>query len=249
LIDFPQDLIHKLRTTERVVAMTGAGASAESGVATFREAQTGLWAKYRPEDLATPEAFQQDPQRVWDWYQWRRGLIRDVEPNQGHYALAEMEEKLLARSASFLLVTQNVDGLHRKAGSQHILEIHGNIQQTRCATCLTPVETWEERHLHPPDCPKCGGLLRPNVVWFGESLSKEALNQAVITSKACEIFFSIGTSNLVQPAASLPVIALQSGAMVVEINPNPTPISRQVTYSFRGCFGDIMPEIVQTAWG
>jgi NAD-dependent deacetylase len=248
LIDFPQDLIEKLRTTERVVALTGAGASAESGVATFRDAQTGFWAEYRPEDLATPEAFHQNPQRVWQWYQWRRSRIGAVEPNRGHYALVEMEKQLLARSANFLLITQNVDGLHMKAGSQHILEIHGNIQRTKCAACLTPIVNWEEGSLSPPHCPKCDGLLRPDVVWFGESLPRNALNHAVEKSKDCEIFFSIGTSALVQPAASLPVLALHAGALVVEINLNPTPISQQVTYSFRGRSGDILPEIVRAAW-
>ncbi len=246
---FPAELIDLLRTTGRVVALTGAGASSESGVPTFREAQTGLWAKYRPEDLATPQAFHKNPLRVWDWYQWRRGIIADVMPNQGHFALADMEQNIQRRNADFTLITQNVDGLHRKAGSQNIIEIHGNIQLTKCDDCLEPISTWEDTDSSPPHCPHCDGLLRPDVVWFGEPLPLEALHSSVALSKQCELFFSIGTSALVQPAASLPVYALEAKAVVVEINPNPTPISNHVTYTFQGLSGEILPALVNETWG
>lgn len=245
----PAELIDLLRTAERVVALTGAGASSESGVPTFREAQTGLWSKYRPEDLATPQAFHKNPKRVWDWYQWRRGIIAEVEPNPGHYALAEMEQSIKGRNAQFTLITQNVDGLHRKAGSQNIIEIHGNIQLTKCDACLEPVSDWDDRISSPPHCPYCGGLLRPDVVWFGEALPLDALHSSVALSKQCDLFFSIGTSALVQPAASLPVYAIECNATVVEINPNPTPISNHVTCSFQGLSGEILPALIKAAWG
>lgn len=248
-MNFPAELIDLLRTTERVVALTGAGASSESGVPTFREAQTGLWSKYRPEDLATPQAFHKNPQRVWEWYQWRRGIIAEVKPNAGHYALAEMEQNIQSRNAQFTLITQNVDGLHRKAGSQNIIEIHGNIQLTKCDDCLEPVTEWEETESSPPHCPDCGGLLRPDVVWFGEPLPLDALHAAVALSQECDLFLSIGTSALVQPAASLPVYAIQANATVVEINPNPTPISNHLTYSFQGLSGEILPALLKEAWG
>jgi NAD-dependent deacetylase len=213
-----------------VAVLTGAGISAESGVPTFR-GEGGLWHNYRAEDLATPSAFRNNPQLVWEWYDWRRGLISACQPNAAHRTLAEMERQF----DKFVLITQNVDGLHQLAGSQHLIELHGNIWTMRCTMgCRSP---WEERVVPlpelPPHCPACGALARPDVVWFGESLPSEALDGAYATAQSCQMMLVIGTSALVQPAASLPVMAIQSGAYVVEINPRPTQISDAVDESIR----------------
>ncbi|MBT3388893.1 MAG: NAD-dependent deacylase [Chloroflexi bacterium] len=245
-IPLPEALIQALGQARAVAVLTGAGVSAESGVPTFREAQTGLWAEYRPEDLATPEAFHQNPQRVWDWYQWRRDLVAKVSPNPGHYALVEMESHITARGGIFTLITQNVDGLHHRAGSQNIHELHGNIQRIQCAQCGIEAQSGHT-HGSPPCClrPGCGGLLRPDVVWFGESLPQRALHIAIEAANTCEIFFSIGTSALVQPAASLPLMALESGALLVEINPEPTPLTPRADFALQGASGEILPELVE----
>lgn len=241
----PDGLILHLRAARRVVILTGAGVSAESGVPTFRDAQTGLWERYRPEDLATPEAFLRDPQLVWDWYNWRKKLVTEVQPNPGHYALAEIEKQV----AAFTLVTQNVDGLHQRAGSQNVLELHGNILRTKCFTEGTLVPEGEEGQSVPPRCPRCGGLLRPDVVWFGELLPAEVLHQAMQAVRVCDTLFSIGTSALVQPAASLAWMALEQRAVVVEVNPQVTPLTGQATYALRGPSGEVLPALVQAVWG
>jgi NAD-dependent deacetylase len=227
-IIFPVELVSFLRKASKVVALTGAGVSQESGLRTFRDAQTGLWAKYRPEDLASPEAFHRDPKLVWDWYAWRREAVKGVRPNPGHYALAEIEK----RAPSFTLITQNVDGLHRMAGSQNMLELHGNIQRVRCADCYTFTETWGDDTESVPRCKKCGGLLRPDVVWFGEALPRGQLEAAVEAARSCDVFFSIGTSGVVQPAASLAFAAHNRGAVVVEINAEPTPLTPKADYGY-----------------
>ncbi|MBI5166643.1 MAG: NAD-dependent deacylase [candidate division NC10 bacterium] len=221
--------------------LTGAGISAESGVPTFR-GPDGLWKTYRPEDLATPEAFAHDPRLVWEWYDWRRQLIARCQPNPGHYVLAEWER----RFKDFLLITQNVDGLHRRAGSSRMVELHGNIWKVRCLREGAVMENYEAPLKEiPPHCP-CGGLLRPEVVWFGEPLPVEALRQAYAAAERAELFFSIGTSAVVQPAASLPLVAKQCGAYVVEINRDPTPITPMVNESFQGAAGPILEELSQT---
>ena len=242
--EFPEELILKLRLARRITVLTGAGISAESGMPTFRDAQTGLWARYRPEELATPQAFRRDPRLVWEWYAWRRGLVTQVEPNPGHLALAEMEQHV----PSFILITQNVDGLHRRAGSQNIVELHGNIHRVKCLVEGMPVEEWQENGEIPPRCPHCGELLRPDVVWFGENLPASALQTALQAAQACDIFFSIGTSGVVEPATSLPFLAVKNGATVVEINPNPTPLTRTATFSFQGQAGQVLPALVKRAW-
>ncbi len=240
----PARLIERLRTARRVVVLSGAGISAESGVPTFREAQTGLWEQYSPEDLATPEAFARDPKLVWEWYAWRRNLVRQAEPNAGHLSLVEMERKI----PEFTLITQNVDGLHRRAGSQTILELHGNLFRTKCSNKNTVVKTWDSTEV-PPRCPCCAGLLRPDVVWFGEMLPHETLQAAQQATEQADIFFSIGTSALVYPAANLPIFALQAGATVIEINPQPTPISAQMTFSLNGAAGTLLPVLLTETWG
>ncbi len=176
---FPEALIRALQTSRRVVALTGAGVSQESGLRTFRDPQTGLWAKHKPEDLASPEAFRRDPKLVWDWYAWRREAIKGVRPNPGHYALVEFENHI----AEFTLITQNVDGLHRMAGSRHLLELHGNIQRVRCAECSRVADDWADNLEEVPRCGSCGGLLRPDVVWFGEALPRPQLEAAVAAAR------------------------------------------------------------------
>jgi len=241
----PAELITRLRAARRVAVLTGAGISAESGVPTFREAQTGLWARYNPEELATPDAFRRNPKLVWEWYAWRQERVRQAEPNPGHLALVEMERRI----AAFTLITQNVDGLHRRAGSHQVLELHGNLFRAKCFDEDRPVENWPDGDEIPPRCPRCGALLRPDVVWFGEMLPAGALRAAEQAAATAEVFFSIGTSALVYPAAELPFIALRAGATVVEINPQPTPLSSRVSFSVQGPAGEILPALVEQVWG
>jgi NAD-dependent deacetylase len=240
-IDIPPELVTTLRAAEHVTVLTGAGVSAESGVPTFRDAQTGLWAKYSPEELATPQAFRRNPRLVWDWYAWRRELVGQAEPNPGHLALARLEQ-LLPR---FTLITQNVDSLHQRAGSRSVIELHGNINRTICFSERRVVESWPETDDLPPRCPNCGSLLRPDVVWFGETLPPEALAKAFEAAEQCDLFMTIGTSGLVQPAASLPVAALRWGAVTVEINPAATPLTAHMTYTLPGPAGQILPKLVE----
>jgi NAD-dependent deacetylase len=237
-----------LGQVQRLVVLTGAGISAESGVPTFR-GQGGLWRSYRPEELATPQAFRRDPELVWQWYNWRRELIDACQPNAAHVTLAEMEaaaaqvaaaDSGLAAEANemrqdFVLITQNVDGLHRLAGSRNVLELHGNIWRQRCTRGCRP--PWTDRCVPlpeiPPRCPDCGALARPDVVWFGESLPGPVLEEALAAAQRCQLMLVVGTSALVQPAASLPLLALQAGGHVVEINPQPTPLSDAVNEVIR----------------
>lgn len=234
-----EGLRRALLNFRRVVVLTGAGISAESGVPTFRE-KGGLWGKYNPEELATARAFQKNPQLVWEWYQWRRWLISEVKPNPGHYAIAEMERLF----DDFSLITQNVDGLHRAAGSMIVLEMHGNIMRNKCFDCGKVFDGINLKDKEPPRCDGCGGLYRPDVVWFGEMLPSDVLYAAFQSTQSCELFFSIGTSALVHPAASLPIEAMHSGAYVIEINPQPTVISHSVDHTFLGPSGEILPQIV-----
>jgi NAD-dependent deacetylase len=215
-------------------ALTGAGISAESGIPTFRGAG-GLWRQFRAEDLATPQAFARDPKLVWEWYDWRRGLICEAKPNPGHIALA---------MAGIPIVTQNVDGLHRRAGSTDVIEIHGSIWTVRCLQCGT--EAQDDRSPLPDIPPRCtcGGLLRPGVVWFGEGLDSATWRTAEQAVRSCDLLFVVGTSAVVYPAASLAPIARQSGARVVEINLDETPLSGIADAAFRAPSGEILPQIV-----
>ena len=241
---FPDELIQALRLARHIAVLTGAGISAESGVPTFRQAQTGLWARYDPQELATPQAFQRNPRLVWEWYAWRRTLVAQAQPNPGHFALASMARHAL----TFTLITQNVDGLHQKAGSPSVIELHGNLQRTKCFTEDQVVEHWAESEDIPPRCPRCGGLLRPDVVWFNETLPPGALQAAINAAESCDLFFSIGTSGLVEPAASLPLIALQRGKPVIEVNPDTTPLTARADYVLHGPSGVILPELLAAAW-
>lgn len=240
----PEALITALRSAQHVAVLTGAGISAESGIPTFREAQTGLWAQYDPQELATPQAFQRNPRLVWEWYSWRRELVSQADPNPGHLALAALERNV----PRFTLITQNVDGLHERADSQNIIELHGNIMRTKCANDGRFIPTWPPTDEVPPRCPHCGGRLRPDVVWFGESLSHESLETAVSAAQHCDLFLSIGTSGLVQPAASLPLEAILSQAVTVEINPQPTPLTSRFDYVLPYPAGSILPNLVAAAF-
>ncbi|MGE0357170.1 MAG: NAD-dependent deacetylase [Burkholderiales bacterium] len=231
-----------LEHSTAIAVLTGAGISAESGIPTFRDALTGLWAKYRPEELATPEAFAANPKRVWDWYAERRAAVTAARPNAGHRALAEIERHCEERGAGFTLVTQNVDGLHEAAGSRHVIELHGNIRRVKCFDRHHSVESWREEG-EVPACPHCGSLLRPDVVWFGEMLPADGLALAFAAARGCDVFLCVGTSALVTPAASLPFMALEAGARVIEVNPVPG-LGEAATESLRGTAAQILPLLV-----
>ena len=240
MIELPEKLLKLLGTAKKVAVLTGAGVSAESGVPTFR-GDEGLWKKFRAEELATVEAFMRNSRLVWEWYIYRRELISSVKPNAGHYALVELENHF----EDFTLITQNVDGLHRAAGSRNILELHGNITRNKCFDCGQPFEG--EIDISRGDIPRCecGGKIRPDVVWFGELLPAHAINGAFDASDTAELFFSVGTSALVHPAASMPVTAKRNGAYLVEINREPTPLSDIADCALHGKSGDILPQIVE----
>ncbi len=220
--------------------LTGAGISAESGVPTFRDAQTGLWAEFDPHELATPEAFLRDPELIWRWYRWRRELVAKAAPNAGHLALAALAEVV----PRLTLVTQNVDGLHQRAGSRDVIEFHGNIFEDRCFVEDCVVEA--DHATEVPVCPGCGGHVRPGVIWFGEAIPETALNQSFAAAADCDVFLSIGTSSLVFPAAGLGEIAQEADAVTAEVNPNPTEMSSKFHFAIGGNAGTVLPELVDS---
>lgn len=233
-----------LRAASSVAVLTGAGISAESGIPTFRGAG-GLWRQFRPEELATPEAFARDPRLVWEWYDWRRALIAAAAPNAGHLALARLEP----RKQEFHLITQNVDGLHDRAGSRRIHKLHGDIWTVRCVGCGR--EQRDERvplPELPPRC-NCGALLRPGVVWFGETLPPEVWEAADEAAQSAEVFLVVGTSAVVYPAARLIPTAKAVGAKVIEVNLEETPFSAQVDFSLRGRAGELLPQLLSVQAG
>lgn len=242
--DLPPALIAALRRAQRVAVLTGAGISAESGVPTFRDAQTGMWANFKPEELATPAAFRRDPKMVWEWYAWRRQRVAEVQPNPGHLALVEMER----HAPRLTLITQNVDGLHQRAGSRNVIELHGNLARAKCFEEDVVVAGWSDTGQAPPRCPRCGGMLRPDVVWFGEVLPEAALRAAIQASRECNVFLCIGTSAVVHPAAALPGEARAHGATVVEINPADTPVTDLADFVLRGPSGQLLPALVRAVW-
>lgn len=245
-VTIPRSLAVALAGAKRVVALTGAGVSAESGVPTFRDALTGLWARFDPLELATPSAFARRPRLVWDWYAERREALRTVAPNPGHVALAAIER----RAPAFLLATQNVDGLHARAGSRSIVELHGNLARVRCSREDRIVERWDPpADGEPPRCAHCGAFLRPDVVWFEEMLPADALARAEDASRRCDLMIVAGTSAEVYPAAALPYAARSAGALVVEVNPHETPLSSSADYALRGPSGVALPALVAAAWG
>jgi NAD-dependent deacetylase len=233
-----------LAGSRSLAMLTGAGISAESGVPTFRDAQTGLWARFDPLQLATPTAFAKDPKLVWDWYAWRRELVAKVQPNPAHDALVEIERRI----PDCLLITQNVDDLHRRAGSRKVVELHGNIGRVKCSREGTVVEHWDLADAEVPRCANCGALLRPDVVWFEEMLPPDALAAAEAMARRCDLMLVVGTSAEVYPAAALPSIAKASGALVIEINPNATALSPTADYALRGPAGSVLPALVEEAW-
>jgi NAD-dependent deacetylase len=231
--------IEFMTSAHSFAVLTGAGVSKESGIPTFRDAQTGLWAKYDPEQLASPSGFREDPALVWQWYDMRRQKLADVKPNPGHYAIAELEQAV----EHLVVLTQNVDGLHKVAGSKNVVELHGNISSFHC---------FERNHVavdipfglsDPPVC-HCGSLIRPSVVWFGEALPEDALQKAFDAAERCDVMFVIGTSGLVHPAASLPFITKRKGGVVIEINPDETPITAVANVFIQEASGTAMPALL-----
>ncbi len=239
--DVIQDAAALISRADSICISSGAGMSAESGVPTFRDAD-GLWSKFRPEELATPEAFLRDPLKAWEWYRLRREALARCAPHDGHRVLAAWE----ARVADFSLVTQNVDGLHERAGSRNVIELHGRLDVARCSMCPFACLGLEDLG-SDPRCPTCGQRLRPGVVWFGESLPAGALERAIDAARRCAVMVVIGTSGVVQPAASLAEFAKENGAAVIEINPNATPISSLADVLVRsGC--RVALTAIEEAW-
>lgn len=246
-------LLQRMWNARRVMMLTGAGISAESGLATFRDPQTGYWSRFNPQELASREGFARNPRRVWAWYALRRQIAMRATPNAGHYALARLQEIY----PEVVVVTQNIDGLHARAGSREVVELHGSLAHFRCFDENTPVEysepidtaetadddpdTWPE----VPRCPHCGGMLRPDVVWFGESLPVTAWYRAEESARACDLCLVVGTSAVVYPAATLPTMACRSGALLIEVNPEPTDLTRTAALSLRGAAGEILPWLVE----
>jgi NAD-dependent deacetylase len=245
-MQFSAKLMERLKVAYHVAVLTGAGMSAASGVPTFR-GKDGLWNKFKPQELASVDAFLDNPELVWEWYRWRRELIKNVKPNAGHFALVDMA----AYFPEFSVITQNVDNLHQIAGTKKIVELHGNIMQDKCIHCTykseerieeMPAEIIKEK---TPRCPQCNSLLRPAVVWFGELLPRKAIETAQALSAEAEVFFSVGTSSTVEPAASLPYLAKGNGAYLVEINPEETPLSFSANERFKAGAHEVLPELVK----
>lgn len=236
---FPAELIERLKAARHVAVLTGAGISAESGIATFRDAD-GLWARFKPEELARMDAFLDNPKRVQDWYSHRRTVVRRARPNPGHLALADLE-RVVERVT---VITQNVDGLHERAGSSRILELHGSLERNYCVDCGRPATEEDITGDAPYACPTCGGMIRPDVVWFGEMLPSDILEKAFAAAASADVFLSIGTSAVVHPAASLPVEAARSGAFTAEINVEASAVAPYMDVELTGKSGEILPELV-----
>ncbi len=240
-MNFNPILFEMLANADRVAMLTGAGVSAESGIATFRDPD-GLWSRFSPRELASVDGFMTNSKRVWEWYQYRRKMIDEAKYNEGHKAIAMMEEIF----PSFTLITQNVDRLHQQAGSKDVIELHGNIIENKCLDCSLPFEGETELpDGRVPVCPACGGKIRPNVVWFGEMLPEDALKRADIISRECDVFFSVGTSAEVYPAANIPLQAKMTGAYLIEVNPNPTAISSYANTCIRATSAEALPELIR----
>jgi len=236
-----------LRASKRLVVLTGAGVSKESGIPTFRDALDGLWAQYDPVRLATPRGFRQNPKLVWDWYQYRRGLIAQAQPNPGHLAIAALERYL----PHVVVITQNIDGLHDKAGSTDVIPIHGDIQKDKCFANCQGDPTWIDistlawdEDAGPPCCPHCGAYVRPAVVWFEETLPPRALERAISLSQRADVMLVVGTSGVVQPVASFPFMAAEAGATIIEVNPDRTPITAIAHWHLVGPSGGVLPQVI-----
>ena len=232
-----------LRDAQAVACLTGAGVSAESGVATFRDAATGLWSKFDPQHLASQAGFAVDPGLVWRWYMERLQKISSVQPNPGHIALA----KLAARFAQFDLITQNIDDLHERGGSPTVYHLHGSITRYRCNRCAAPytLRPHDITAQKPPVCPHCRGLIRPDIVWFGEMLPRREMEETWRAARECEVMLVVGTSGIVYPAAQLPQLALQHGATIIEINPEPTPLTPIAGVALQAPSGEALPALLE----
>lgn len=240
-MEIASELVQTVKKAKYVAVLTGAGVSAESGIATFRDPD-GLWAKLNPAELASVDGFMSNPKLVWSWYQHRRDIVHSTEPNKGHYAIAEMEKVF----PEFALITQNVDRLHQSAGSNDVVELHGNIIENHCQKCKKPFlgeTTLPDGEL--PRCSECGGMIRPSVVWFGENLPFEAMAKSEEIVENCDLFFSVGTSAEVYPAAALPVKAKQYGATLIEVNPNKTAISHYADFRLEAPSGIALPILLE----
>lgn len=265
----PAELAEAVRSARRVVVLSGAGISAESGVPTFRDAQTGLWERSSPEQLASEDAWWAHPALVWSWYQWRARMVRTCAPNPGHRAVGQWQRALARTGGSLQVVTQNVDDLHERGGAEVLSHLHGSLFEYRCAECGEPADhdpgaagerqdgaplAGQEEDLEnllltpPPDCEHCAdGLLRPGIVWFGEMLSTDALDRAYFALDQCDLAVVVGTSAVVQPAASLPFVALGAGAAVVEVNPEVTEFTSAATWHLSGPAGTVLPALAKLA--
>lgn len=236
-----------IRNSKKLVIFTGAGASKESGIPTFREAQEGVWEKFDPEDLGTPQGFQKDPQRVWDWFAFRREMATKAQPNAGHIALAEIEKRV----PSAVTITQNVDDLHERAGSKNVLHLHGSLFRHKCfddcqgKPTLVDLDSLEDKDASPPKCPHCAAYVRPDVVWFREMLPEDILQAAYDWSDTCDLMMVVGTTGLVTPAARLPYMAKQSGAKIIEVNPAYSMITRYADIKLEAGAGEVLPLIVE----
>ncbi len=234
------DVADVVATARHCIVFTGAGISAESGIPTFRGAG-GLWERHRPEELATPEAFARDPELVWRWYRWRQEVVYRAEPNPGHRAIAELETIGVVKA----VITQNVDGLHQRAGSRNVVELHGSLWRARCMKCGAVYRLDKPVEEIPPRCPRCGGLLRPDVVWFGEPLPQDAWERAVELASRSDAVLVVGTSGVVYPAAYIPRIAKDHGAVVVEVNVEESAITPIADFFLRGKAGEVLPRLVE----
>jgi len=230
----------------RIVIFTGAGVSAESGIPTFRDAPSGLWEQFDPRRLATPEAFGDDPALVWGWYEWRRAAVQQVEPNPGHRALAAIEQ----RAPECVVVTQNVDDLHERAGSKEPIHLHGSLFAPRCSACGRPATVANgapavEGRVPPPPCDHCGAPIRPGVVWFGEALPVDAFEAAVAAAANCDLLITVGTSAVVFPAAEIPQVTARMGGAVIQVNPEPTPLDAVARVNLHGTAAEVLPALVE----
>jgi NAD-dependent deacetylase len=247
-MQIPEQLIEALHAASHVTFLTGAGLSAESGLPTFRGKQAGLWKDFNPMDIATPYAFERDPAFVWGWYEWRRMKGMQAGPNAGHMAITALQKKL----NHLTVITQNVDDLHERAGSRFVRHLHGTLQSPRCSKCGQahefpkgiPEEPEGGRRLDPPRCAKCGSRVRPGVVWFGESLPKPEWEAAERSVRQCDVFFCVGTSGLVEPAASLLHFAHEGGAVTVQVNTESTGLEDRISYDLRGSAALVLPALV-----
>lgn len=250
---YSEPLIEALRQAKHIVVFSGAGISAESGIPTFRDKMTGLWANFSAEMLATRMSFRRDPALVWGWYEWRRRLIMEVQPNPAHLAVA----KLAKRVPQITVITQNVDDLHERAGSEDVIHLHGSLLTARCFACERPYPlsscndlpvTDQAQCQEPPRCGRCNGRVRPGVVWFGENLPQQDFGRALKTVRACDVLISVGTSSKIFPAAALPFEAVKRKATVIQVNLEETELDRVADFNIHGPAGVVLRDLVQSVW-